>query len=60
MLAVRGEKNGKSKLTWEQVKKIKKLYPALSYQKIADIYKVNKTTIARIIKNTGWKGDISQ
>lgn len=59
-LAVRGEKNGRSKLTWKQIKEIREIYPSLSCYSLAKIYQVNQTTIARIVNNSGWKEDIFQ
>ena len=50
-----GERHGLSVFNEKQIIEIRNLYPSLSYQKIADIYEVNKTTIEDIVKRNTWK-----
>lgn len=51
----RGEKNGRAKLTEDNVRAIKVLLEqGLSYQKIANKYDVSKGTIAHIAKGRKW------
>jgi len=55
----RGEKNGKAKLTEEQVKEIRKLYApgnGFSMQKLSEIYHVNSSVICYIVHRKIWKG----
>jgi len=53
----KGEGNGNSKLTDTQVKEIRDKYAkgGATYKKLADEYKVDKTTIERIITRITWK-----
>lgn len=52
----KNDKNGMSKLTWEQVAKIRQIYAngGITYKELAKMYNVNKETIGRIIRNNGW------
>ena len=54
--SAQGMKNGSSKLTDEQVIKIREIYPSIkSSSKIASLYNVSKSAIKRIVNGTGWK-----
>lgn len=48
-----GERNGRAKLTYEQVEEIKQ--SLLSQRKLAVIYEVCQTTIGKIKQGKGWK-----
>jgi hypothetical protein len=52
-----GEKHGRSKLTWEQVREIRANYVPrrVSRNKLAEKYGVDKSQIDRILSNRGWK-----
>ena len=52
-LSSSGERNGRAKLTYEQVEEIKK--SSLSQRKLANIYNVCQTSIGRIKTGKGWK-----
>lgn len=56
----RGEKNKNSKLTWEQVAKIRMEYANcnISQAKLSLIYGVSSTLIGNVIRNENWKTDI--
>lgn len=51
-----GEKHGSSKLTWEEIDLIKRLYATkrASQRVIAQIFNMNQATICEIIKGTLW------
>lgn len=53
----RGETNGNSKLTEEQVREIREKYIPNKYkqQKLAEEYNVNHSTIYKVINNESWK-----
>lgn len=54
-----GENNGRAKLTWKQVKEIRKLYIKQSHDfgvlALSEKFKVSKSMIGYIIKNKNWK-----
>ena len=54
LIKVKGEDNKSSKLTEEQVVKIRTLYPEYNFSEIARMYNVHHSTISRIIKRTKW------
>ena len=54
-LVTRGENNGSHKLTEKEVIEIRKNDEKLSQRKIAQKYKVNQTTIFKILHNKTWK-----
>ena len=51
---VEGSKNGYAKLTEEKVLEIRKIYPKLTYAKLAKKYKVSVSNIEHIIQRTRW------
>lgn len=54
---IRGEDVPVSKLKWNQVDEIRKLYETGKYtqRQLAKMYGVTQCPIARIVRNTGWK-----
>lgn len=54
---VKGEENGQSKLTEEQVKIIREMYAigGVSYRSIAQLFNVNHECIHRVVKRLAWK-----
>ncbi len=58
---VKGEKNGRSKLSWADIKNIRKIYAEggamSSYRKLGKMFKVTTGNIASIIKNRTWMQD---
>lgn len=52
-----GERNGSSKLTWKEVKGIRKLYKTgdFSYRELAEIYEISRATIRRAVLKICWK-----
>jgi hypothetical protein len=50
-----GERNGKSKLTAENIKEIIILSSQISGRKIAKQFGVGKTTIQEVLKRRSWK-----
>ena len=57
MFGMTGEKNPSSKLNWDKVSEIRKLYKSgnQSYRKLAKLFYVSSATIESIIKNKTWK-----
>ena len=51
----KGEKQGNSKLTKKQVKKIRNLKGRLTQRKIAKRFNISKTTVGDIHRNESWK-----
>ena len=54
-----GEENGRAKLTWDEVNKIRELFEKEQYGKrqLARQFDVSDRTIARILRNEIWKID---
>lgn len=50
----KGERNGKSILSTDQIKEIRNLHPTLSYSKIAKKYSVATSTISDVVKKRRW------
>lgn len=50
-----GELNHRAKLTWDQVREIRRRYPNFSQQFIAKEYGVSPKTISKIITGIRWK-----
>ena len=52
-----GEKNGRARLTWNQVREIRTRYSLgnIGYQRLAKEYGIGKTTVYHIIKGEDWK-----
>lgn len=50
----RGSEQHAAKLTEKDIIKIRKLYRSKTYQEIADLFDVSKTTIRRIVTYAGW------
>ena len=50
-----GERHGNAKLTNEDARSIRSLWPQLSYSALSKQFGVCKTVIAGIVKRTGWK-----
>lgn len=54
-----GERNGKSKLTTQDVKKIRAMYKDGAFQRdIADAMSVSQTSVSNIINVKSWKGEL--
>lgn len=53
--SIYGEKNGKSKLTSEDVLAIRAAWPAISCSRLARQYNVNTSTIRRVVNREMWK-----
>lgn len=56
----RGEKIGSSKLTWKEVRAIRKYYKSKhggskTHQQIADHFGIDQSAISRIISNKSWR-----
>lgn len=54
---VAGEKCNKAKLTWEEVKKIRRLYATGNFtqRELGEMFEVNQPTIGYIVRNETWR-----
>lgn len=55
MTGAKGVKNGNAKLNPEKVKAIRKSAGKITQEELAEIYGVDRSTIANIIYNKTWK-----
>lgn len=53
--ALKGESNGESRLTEQQVKEIRALYPSFNQIKIGKMFNVSNTTISKIVRRESWR-----
>jgi HNH endonuclease len=51
----RGELSAKAKLTWDQVREIRRLYPSLEQKELAKRFGVKQANISRIILGVIWR-----
>lgn len=52
-----GEKHGNSRLTWEIVREIRKIYaenPTMEYPELQKMFNITKAQVGEIIRNTTW------
>jgi hypothetical protein len=53
----RGERNGNAKLTWNDAKKIRRLFGTgrFTKMKLAAMFGIGRSSVLRIIRNENWK-----